>query len=123
MLRCDRTWHHRSPTSAKRSANELIKIVPVLLVAGPAAFRGEIILVPPMELSLGRQRHLVGFTATDQISTHGDHGLAALWPERRDDVGAVRAPQSKAARIAFSISRASIKAMMSRGTTDCWAFR
>src|SRR5215203_2460096 len=38
--------------------NELSKIVPVCVVTSPAAFRGEIILVPPLELSLWRQRHL-----------------------------------------------------------------
>src|SRR5918998_3104821 len=72
--------------------NELCKIVPVFLVAGPAAFGGEIILVPPLELSLWRQGHLVGFRAADQITTHGDQGLAALWPECRDDVGRPRSP-------------------------------
>src|SRR5258708_838845 len=72
--------------------NELRKVVPVLLVAGPAAFRGKIILVPPFELSLWRQRHLAGFLAADQITAHGDQGLAALRPERRDDVGRARSP-------------------------------
>src|SRR5215218_7956577 len=52
--------------------NELSKIVPVCVVTSPAAFRGEIILVPPFELSLWRQRHHVGFRAADQITTHGD---------------------------------------------------
>src|SRR5918994_1927677 len=41
--------------------NELGKVVAVCVVASPAAFRGEIILVPPFELSLGWQRYLVGF--------------------------------------------------------------
>jgi hypothetical protein len=36
------------------------KVVPVLLVAGPAALGGKVILVPPLELSLWRQRQLVG---------------------------------------------------------------
>src|SRR5215212_6088864 len=72
--------------------NELGKVVAVCVVASPAAFGCEIILVPPLELSLWRQRHLVGFRAADQITTHGDHGLAALWPERRDDVGRPRSP-------------------------------
>src|SRR5215207_4048393 len=71
--------------------NELSKIVPVCVVTSPAAFRGDIILVPPFELSLWRQRHLVGFRAADQITTHGDLGLAALWPECRDD-GRPRSP-------------------------------
>src|SRR6266550_4338069 len=72
--------------------NEPGKIVPVFLVASPAAFRGEIILVPPLELSFSRQWHLVGFKAADQITAHGDHGLATLWPERCHDVGRPRSP-------------------------------
>src|SRR5438270_10829519 len=72
--------------------NELGKVVPVFLVAGPAAFRGKIILVPPFELSLWRQRHLAGLLAADQITAHGDDRLAAFRPERRDDVGRARAP-------------------------------
>src|SRR5215212_7927020 len=70
--------------------NELRKIVPVFVVAGPAAVRGKVILVPPLELSLWRQRQLVGFTAADQIAAYRDDGLAALRPERRDDVGCAR---------------------------------
>src|SRR5579871_2634621 len=43
------------------------KIAPVFVVACPAAFRGEIELVPPLELRAGRQRNLAGFLAADQI--------------------------------------------------------
>ena len=39
-LRCDRTWHHRTPTSAKRFAKPAREIVPVFVVAGAAAFPG-----------------------------------------------------------------------------------
>ena len=70
----------------------LAKSCRYLLVAGPAAFGREVELVPPFELGLGRQRHLAGFLAADQIAAHGHHGLAALRPERRDDVGRPRAP-------------------------------
>jgi hypothetical protein len=35
--------------------NELRKVVPIFFVAGPAAFGGKIILVPPFELILWRQ--------------------------------------------------------------------
>ena len=70
----------------------LAKSCRYLLVAGPAAFRGEVVLVPPCELGLRRQRHLVGFLAADQVAAHGDERLAALRPERRDDVGRPRAP-------------------------------
>ncbi len=72
--------------------NELRKVVPVFLIAGPAAFRGKVVLVPPCEFSLWRQWHLAGLLAADQVPTHGDESLAALWPERRDDVGRPRAP-------------------------------
>ena len=91
--RCDRTWHRRTSISAKRVCQmSLAKVVPVFLVAGAAALGGEIKLVPPFELGLRRQRHLAGFLAADQIAAHGDHGLAALRPKRRDDVGGPRAP-------------------------------
>src|SRR2546425_11964230 len=72
--------------------NQLRKVVPVFVVAGPAAFRGKVILVPPLELSLWRQRYLAGLLTADQIPTHGDDRLAALRPERRDDVGRPRPP-------------------------------
>src|SRR5579864_4541875 len=52
--------------------NELRKVVPVFLVAGPTAFRGEVILVPPLEFSLWWQRHLAGLLAADQVPAHGD---------------------------------------------------
>ena len=35
---------------------------------------------------------LVGFGVADQITAHGDHGLAAFRPERRDDVRRPRSP-------------------------------
>src|SRR2546427_5321827 len=72
--------------------NEFRKVVPVFVVARPAAFGGKIILVPPFELSLWRQRHLPGFLAADQITAHGDERLAVFRPERRDDVGCPRSP-------------------------------
>ena len=80
------------PLRRRELPDELGKIVRVFLVAGPAALGGEIVLVPPFELGLRRQRHLAGFLAADQIAAHGHHGLAALRPERRHDVGGPRAP-------------------------------
>src|SRR6516225_12015259 len=68
------------------------KVAPVSLVAGPAAFGGEVILVPPLELRLWRQRHLASLLAANQVPTHRDETLAALRPQRRDDVGRARAP-------------------------------
>jgi len=47
--------------------NELRKVVPVFVVAGAAAFGGKIILVPSLELSVGRQWHPVDFLAADDI--------------------------------------------------------
>ena len=70
--------------------NELRKVVPIFLVAGAAAFCRKIILIPPLQLSLWRQRQLAGFPAADQITANGDESLAALRPERRDDVGGPR---------------------------------
>ena len=80
------------PLRRSKLPDELRKVVPVLVVACPAAFGGKVELVPPFELSLRGQRHLAGFLAADQITAHGHHGLAALGPERRDDVGGPRSP-------------------------------
>ena len=66
--------------------------MPVFLVAGPAALGGKVKIVPPLELSLWRQRQLVGCPVGDKVPAHGDEGLAALWPEHRDAVGRRRAP-------------------------------
>src|SRR6516164_4846991 len=72
--------------------DQLREIVTILVVAGAAALGREIELIPPLQLGLWRQRHLAGFLAADQIAAHRNHGLAALWPERRHDVGRPRAP-------------------------------
>src|SRR5882724_5256012 len=81
-----------SPLRRSELPDELGKIVPVFLVAGAAAVRGKIVLVPPFELSLWRQRHPADFLAADQITAHGDESLAALRPERCDDVGRACSP-------------------------------
>src|SRR5438132_8623114 len=80
------------PFGRSELPDQLRKVVPVFLVSGPAAFRGKVILVPPLEFSLRWQRYLAGLLAADQIPAHGDEGLAAFRPERRDDVGRARAP-------------------------------
>ena len=72
--------------------DQFCKIVPVFLVAVAAAFGGEIILVPPLQLGLRRKRHLAGLLAADQIAAHRDQRLAALRPECRDDISRPRAP-------------------------------
>src|SRR5580692_102876 len=70
--------------------NELGKIATVFVVAGSAVFRGKIVLVPPCELSLRRQRRHAG--ASDQITADRDKSLASLRPQRRYDVGRPRSP-------------------------------
>jgi hypothetical protein len=102
--------------------NEPGEIAPVLLVTGSAAFGGEIILVPPIELGLGRQRRLVGFLAADQITLTETRALQRSG-HNAATMSAVRAPQSKPARVAFPIRSASIKATISSATTDCWPLR
>src|SRR5262245_34580055 len=68
------------------------ELTPIFFVAGPAAIGGKIELVPPFVLGLWRQGHLARFLVADQVATHGNHGLGALWPERREDVGGPRSP-------------------------------
>src|ERR1700730_4083370 len=72
--------------------DQLRKLAPVLFVAGTAAFGGKIELVPPFELGLRRQWHLAGFLIADQITAHGNHGLASLRPYRREDVSGPPSP-------------------------------
>ena len=102
--------------------NELRKVTAVFVVAGPAAFRSKIVLVPPQELRAWRQRHLSSLLVADEITADSDESLAAFRPQCRDDVRGSRTP-IKPPRIAFPIWRASIKAMMSNATTDCWPLR
>jgi hypothetical protein len=110
------------PLRRSKVPDELRKVVPVFVVPGSTSFPGKIILIPPLQLSLWRQRHCAGFLAADQITAYRDERFAALGPEGRDDVGSPRSPV-EAPRIAFSIWRASIRAMISSATTDCWPFR
>src|SRR6266498_186028 len=72
--------------------NELREVAPVVVVTDPSPFSCKVVLVPPLELSLRRQRQLAGFLAPDQIPTHGDERRAAFRPERREDVGRPRSP-------------------------------
>src|SRR5208337_4368265 len=80
------------PSRRSDLPDELGKIVPVFVVALPSAFRGEVVLIPPLELGLGRQRYLAGFLAADQVAAYGDEGIAALRPERGDDFGGPCSP-------------------------------
>src|SRR5206468_6950809 len=54
-----------APPRRSGSPNELRELAPVPLVTDPATFGGEVVLVPPLELSLWRQRKLAGFLAPD----------------------------------------------------------
>src|SRR5437016_14263168 len=72
--------------------NELPKVMSVLVVSRMATFRGEIVLVPPLELGLRWQRHPTGSLAADQIAAHRHQGLAALRPQSSDDVRCPRSP-------------------------------
>src|SRR4029079_10286182 len=55
-----------------------VEVVAVLLIADPAAFGREIELVPPLQLRLGRQRHLAGLLIADQISADGNQRVDPL---------------------------------------------
>src|SRR5215211_5840867 len=87
-----------APDRAVRiSARELAgigirELAAVPVVAGPAAFGGEVKLVPPLKLGLRRQRELADRLTPDQVAAHGNERLAALRPQRRHDVGRPRAP-------------------------------
>src|SRR5258708_24376089 len=72
--------------------DELREVVTVLVVAGSTALGGEVELVPPLELCLGRQGNPPRFLAADQVAADGNACLAALGPQRGDDVGAARSP-------------------------------
>ena len=80
------------PLRRRELPDELRKIARMPRIAGPAAFGGEIVLVPPFELGLRQQGHLANRLAADQVAAHRYHGLAALRPEGRHDVGRPRAP-------------------------------
>jgi hypothetical protein len=45
-----------------------------------------------LQLRRGRQGHLIGLTAADQIPADGNQSLAAFGPEGRHDVGRPRSP-------------------------------
>jgi hypothetical protein len=64
--------------------------MPIFLITGTTTFGCQVILIPPLELSLGRQRYFPGFLATDQIPTHGDQSFATL--RCGDDISGSRAP-------------------------------
>ena len=80
------------PFRRRQPPDQLGKIPPVFVVAGPSALCGEIELIPPLQFSLRRQRRLAGRLIADQIAAHRDEAITALRPKRRDDVRGPRAP-------------------------------
>ncbi len=80
------------PLRRSELPNELRKIAPVFVVAGPAAFRGKIKTGTTDGAQPLAAMAPCRIPGCDQITTRGDHGLAALRPERRDDVGRPRSP-------------------------------
>src|SRR5258708_36759806 len=72
--------------------DELREIAPVFIVTRPAALGGKIVLIPPLELGIWRQRYPASLLVPDQIAAHGNHCITALRPERRYDVGRPRPP-------------------------------
>ena len=74
------------------------EIARVFLVAGAAALGGEVILVPPLQLGLRRQRRHAELLVADEIAAHRYHRLAALRPQCGDDVGGAGTPVAAADR-------------------------
>src|SRR5207253_2357000 len=64
----------------------------VAVVAGATALGGEVVLVPPLELGLWRQRKRASRLAADQIAADRDEPSAALRPDRRQDGSGTGAP-------------------------------
>ncbi|MCY1305053.1 hypothetical protein D9M68_834200 [compost metagenome] len=65
--------------------DQLREVAAVFVIPRTTALRGEIKLVPPLELVLRRQRHPAGFLTADQVPAHGHQCLAAFRPECGDD--------------------------------------
>lgn len=62
---------HFQRLGAAMRPDQLGKVAPIRLVAGAAAFRREVELIPPLELGLWWEWLLVGFTAADQAAADG----------------------------------------------------
>ena len=98
-----------APFRRRGLPDQLRELVPVLLVAGAAALRREVELIPPLQLGLRRQRRLVrppGCRSGSRSPRPSPCSAPATAPRR---CSAVRAPQSKPATIALSIFSASMK--------------
>ena len=111
-----------SPLRRGEPPDEPVEVAPVTLIARLAAFGGEVILVPPRELRLWRQRLLVGRLAADKIAAHRHERLQRSG-QSAATMSAVRAPQSNPATIARSIRSASSSASASIASAACWPLR
>ena len=80
------------PLRRRGSPDQLRELAAVAVVAGTSALGGEVVLVPPLQLGLRRQRLPARCLAADQVAAHRHEAVAALRPERGDDVGRPRAP-------------------------------
>src|SRR5512133_2119773 len=81
-----------APRWRSRAPNQLRKVTPVPAVTGPAAVGGEVVLVPPLALSLRWQRQLAGVLAANNVPAHRDEPPAASRPTRRPAVGSPATP-------------------------------
>src|SRR5215475_2449191 len=77
----------------------------VLVVPRAASLGREVELIPPLELVVGRQRAHTRRLAADQVAAYGDDAPAALWPQRRDDVGGARSPVEAGERRLLDLQR------------------
>ena len=97
----------------------LVELAPVRFVSRATALGGEIELVPPAVLRLRRQRELVALAVVDEITIYRDHGLAALRPERGDDVRRARSPVVSGQDRSFRSSRHPSRRGCREATTAC----
>src|SRR2546425_3114494 len=80
------------PLRRRDFPDELREILSIPFVAGAAALRREIVLIPPLKLGVSRQRGFAGCLSADQIAAHRDDRLTALLPKRCYDVAWSRTP-------------------------------
>ena len=106
------------PLRRSRLPDEPVEVRATRVVTRSSAFGGEVVLIPPRELSGRRQRSLVGILTSDEVAAHRDQRLAPRRPERRDDVGAAR-PPVEAPDDRRVMPSASINAIVSTASADC----
>src|ERR1700730_6057228 len=72
--------------------NELVKSVPIFVVAAPTALCRKIVLIPPSQFSLWRQWQLLSLQVRYDVATDGDESFTAFRPNSRYDVCCSRSP-------------------------------